>query len=121
LSVLAAIGDIHRFPTPDKLVSYLGLNPSVHQSGDHPAYHGRISKQGRSQARAMLVETIWSIANMPDPLRAFFQRISAKRGKQVAAIATARQADGSDLAHAHQRRGLRMGAASTASVEVSRA
>lgn len=91
MSVLAAIGDISRFPSPEKLVSYLGLNPSVHQSGDHPAYHGHISKQGRSQARAMLVETIWSIANMPGPLRAFFQRISAKRGKQVAAIATARK------------------------------
>jgi len=91
MSVLAAIGDISRFSTPEKLVSYLGLNPSVHQSGDHPAYHGHISKQGRGQARAMLVETIWSIANMPGPLRAFFLRVSAKRGKQVAAIATARK------------------------------
>ncbi|MDM0116684.1 hypothetical protein QTI66_31585 [Variovorax sp. J22R133] len=24
-------------------MSYLGLNPSVHQSGDHPAYHGHIT------------------------------------------------------------------------------
>jgi len=38
-SVLAAIGDIKRFSSPEKLVSYLGLNPSVHQSGDHPAFH----------------------------------------------------------------------------------
>jgi transposase len=91
MSVLAAIGDIRRFPTAERLVSYLGLNPSVHQSGDHAAYHGHISKQGRGQARAMLVETIWSIANMPGPLRAFFRRISAKRGKQVAAVATARK------------------------------
>ena len=29
-SVLAAIGDMHRFSSPEKLVSYLGLNPSVH-------------------------------------------------------------------------------------------
>ena len=29
-SVLAAIGDITRFSSPEKLVSYLGLNPSVH-------------------------------------------------------------------------------------------
>lgn len=36
-SVLAAIGDISRFSSPGKLVSYFGLNPSVHQSGDHPA------------------------------------------------------------------------------------
>lgn len=43
----AAIGDIHRFPHPRKLVGYLGLNPSVRQSGEGPAYHGRITKQGR--------------------------------------------------------------------------
>lgn len=90
-SVLAAIGEISRFSSPEKLVSYLGLNPSVHQSGDHPAYHGHITKQGRGHARAMLVESVWSIAKAPGPLRAFFQRVSAKRGKQVAAVATARK------------------------------
>lgn len=30
-SVLAALGDISRFSFPQKLVSYLGLNPSVDQ------------------------------------------------------------------------------------------
>ncbi len=90
-SVLAAIGDITRFSSPEKLVSYLGLNPCVHQSGDHPAFHGHITKQGRGHARAMLVESVWSIAAAPGPLRAFFNRVSAKRGKQVAAVATARK------------------------------
>ena len=43
---LAAIGDIRRFPSAAKLVGYLGLDPRVRQSGDGPAKHGRISKQG---------------------------------------------------------------------------
>lgn len=90
-SVLAAIGDITRFSSAEKLVSYFGLNPRVYQSGDHPAFHGRITKQGRSQARAMLVEAVWSIKAAPGPLRAFFQRVQAKKGKQVAAVATARK------------------------------
>src|SRR5438105_3157614 len=90
-SVLAAIGDIKRFSSPEKLVSYLGLNPSVHQSGDHPAFHGHITHQGRGQARGMLVEAAWSLAPGPGPLSAFFHRISLKRGKQVAAVATARK------------------------------
>jgi hypothetical protein len=67
-SVLAAIGDIQRFSSPEKLVSYLGLNPSVHQSGDHPAYHGHITHQGRGHARGMLVEAAWSIASSTGPL-----------------------------------------------------
>jgi hypothetical protein len=67
------------------------LNPKVRQSGDRPAYHGKIAKQGRSQARAMLVEAAWSISRQPGPLRAFFNRIRAKKGVHVAATATARK------------------------------
>jgi transposase len=91
VSVLAAIGDIKRFSSPQKLVSYFGLNPKVRQSGDKPAYHGRISKQGRAHARSMLVEAAWVISGVPGPLRAFFVRIRNKRGKSVAAVATARK------------------------------
>lgn len=91
MSVLAAIGEITRFSSPQKLVSYLGLNPRVRQSGERPAFHGRITKQGRAHARAMLVEAAWSVVSGPGPLRAFFLRIKAKRGNQVAAVATARK------------------------------
>ncbi|MGY4473386.1 transposase [Bradyrhizobium sp. USDA 3364] len=37
-SVLASIGDIARFPSPDKLSSYFGLTPRVRQSGEHSAW-----------------------------------------------------------------------------------
>jgi transposase len=53
LAIVAAIGEVRRFDRPEKLVSYLGLNPSVRQSGPGPAYHGRITKQGRGHARGM--------------------------------------------------------------------
>jgi transposase len=91
LSIVAAVGDIERFSSPEKLVSYFGLNPRVRQSGDKPAYHGRITKQGRAHARSMLVEAAWVISGVPGPLRAFFMRIRDKRGKHVAAVATARK------------------------------
>jgi transposase len=91
LSLVAAIGDIARFPDSRRLVSYLGLDPRVRQSGNQPARHGRISKQGRAQARGMLVEAAWACAKTPGPLRAFFLRIRSRRGEQVAAVATARK------------------------------
>jgi transposase len=91
IGLLSAIGDIRRFPRPEKLVSYFGLNPSVYQSGLQPAKHGHISKRGRSYARAMLVEAAWSVAKSPSPLRAFFLRLQARRGQQIAAVATARK------------------------------
>jgi len=89
--VLAAIGDIRRFESPGKLVSYFGLNPRVRQSGLGAAHHGHISKVGRSHARAMLVEAAWAVAKAPGPLHAFFVRIRARRGHQVAAVAVARK------------------------------
>jgi transposase len=91
LALVAAIGDVQRFEAPQKLVSYLGLNPSVRQSGPGPAYHGWITKQGRGHARGMLVEAAWAAARAPGPLRAFFLRVSSRRGQHVAAVATARK------------------------------
>lgn len=91
IGLLSAIGDIGRFRTPGKLVSYFGLNPCVYQSGSQPARHGHISKRGRSYAHAMLVEAAWAAAQSAGPLRAFFLRIKNRRGQQIAAVATARK------------------------------
>jgi len=90
-TVLASIGDVSRFETPQKLSSYFGLTPKVRQSGDGPARHGRISKQGNSAARTMLVEAAWSAKTAPGPLRAFFTRVQKKSGSGAAAVATARK------------------------------
>jgi transposase len=91
LSIVAAVGDFHRFPAAGKLVSYLGLNPRVRQSGGAPASHGRITKQGRAHARGMLVEAAWVAVKTPGPLRAFYERIRSRRGMQIAVVATARK------------------------------
>jgi transposase len=39
----------------------------------------------------MLVEAAWAAAKAPGPLRAFFLRIRARRGHQIAAVAVARK------------------------------
>lgn len=128
VSVVAAVGDFSRFASPDKLVSYLGLNPRVRQSGNAPAVHGRITKAGRSQARGMLVEAAFSAARAPGPLRAFYKRVKDRRGFQVATVATARKltvlcwhlvTTGEDYAfarpslNAHKRRKLELAAGAT--------
>jgi hypothetical protein len=76
--IVAAIGEISRFNSPQKLVSYFGLNPRVRQSGLGAAHHGRVSKIGRNHARAM-VEAAWAAAKGSGPLHAFFVRIRARR------------------------------------------
>ena len=91
VGLVAAIGPVERFPDPDRLVSYLGLNPTVHQSGEGRPRHGRISKQGRTHARTMLVEAAWQAVRGPGPLRAFYQRVARRRGTHIAAVAVARK------------------------------
>jgi transposase len=88
---VATVGDIGRFPSPKRLVSYVGLDPRVRQSGEAPARHGRISKQGSPAARHVLCEAAWIVVRTPGPLRAFYERVRARRGAQIALVATARK------------------------------
>ena len=106
---LAAVGDIRRFENASKLVGYLGLDPKVRQSGDAPATHGRISKQGSAVRRA----TRWSRrrgARSASPGRCTrsISDVRARRGHQIAIVAAARKLAVSVLVHAHPRRGLRL-------------
>src|SRR5450432_683095 len=88
---IAAIGRADRFLTNRKLVAYLGLDPKVRQSGEAPARSGRISKRGSASARWALVEAAWSVVKQPGPLRAFYERLRARRGHGKAIVATARK------------------------------
>ena len=88
---MAAIGDIRRFGDRRKLTAYLGLDPRVRQSGNTPANHGHISKQGSTSARHALVEACWSTVRQPGPIAAFYARIKAKRGHSIAIVAAARK------------------------------
>jgi transposase len=90
-SFMAAIGEPSRFLTSRRLVAYLGLDPKVRQSGEAPARSGRISERGSASARWALVESAWSVVKQPGPLRAFYERLRARRGHGKAIVATARK------------------------------
>jgi transposase len=65
MALMAAIGEISRFPDQRSLVAYLGLDPKVRQSGEEAPRHGRISKRGNAQARTVLVEAGWMALRSP--------------------------------------------------------
>jgi transposase len=87
---MAAIGDIRRFDSPQKLTAYFGLVPRVYQSADS-CHHGRITKQGRSQARWLAVEAAHCMVNSGAPLTASYHRIRRKKSHNVAVVALARK------------------------------
>jgi hypothetical protein len=89
-TLLAALGDITRFPSPDHAAAYLGLVPRVKQSADK-SYCGPITKAGSSQARWMLVQAAQSVGRHPGPLGAFFRKLARRKNRNVAVVATARK------------------------------
>jgi transposase len=89
-SMLAAWGDVKRFPDGDHAASYLGLVPSTRQSAEH-CYHGPITKRGNSQARWMLIEAAQHLDKHPGPLGHFFRRLMKKKNRNVAVVAGARK------------------------------
>jgi transposase len=89
--LLAAIGEVTRFAKPQRLASYFGLVPSTYQSGDSRAFHGRITKRGRAQARWLVIEAAEHLRKSPGPLRSFYQRLAKKRGHNIAVVAVARK------------------------------
>ena len=96
LIILSEIGDIHRFPNEEKLFSYAGVIPTVHQTGEN-TYHGHITKQGSKHLRWILTEAvrihlIWTDRHMIETkISKFYQRICKKKPKNVAATATTRK------------------------------
>jgi transposase len=60
----AEIGDFHRFRHPAQLMSYLGVVPSEHSSGEKRR-RGPITKSGSQHARRLLVESAWPYRRPP--------------------------------------------------------
>jgi transposase len=59
ITIVAEVGDFHRFANPRQLMAYLGLVPCEHSSGSRTA-RGNITKAGNTRARRMLVESAWT-------------------------------------------------------------
>lgn len=59
VTVVAEVGDFHRFDNPRQLMAYLGLTPSEHSSGAS-VRRGGITKAGSGLARRALIEGAWS-------------------------------------------------------------
>src|SRR6266508_4489813 len=92
-TIAAEIGDVERFPTPAKLVSYTGLCPRVRQSGEVDR-RGALSKHGPPYLRWALIEAAHNAIRSYPAYRARAERTRARlgrtRGSAIAAITVAR-------------------------------
>jgi len=88
--ILSEIGNIDRFPSPEKLVSYAGLCPATYQSGKS-IRHGAITKQGSKWLRWIMIEATLHHTRSGGRLGLFYQRMLHRKGVKVARVALARE------------------------------
>jgi len=88
--IIAEVGDVKRFPTARHLCAWAELAPTV-RSSDGKARLGHISRQGSPALRWALTEAAQKIPTGGGPLRAMFERIAKRRGRNIAKVAVARQ------------------------------
>jgi transposase len=90
MTILAAIGDISRFPNAKKLVGYAGLGTRIHDSGmTHSS--GRITKAGRKDLRRAMVNAANHAVEGHPHWQALFARLEPRLGRQKAIVAIARK------------------------------
>ena len=87
--LVAEIGDVSRFRSPDALCSWAGLTPR-HRESDVVVHRGGITKMGSPLVRWAVQEAV-ARYHGGTKLHADFVRIAERRGRQKARIAVARK------------------------------
>lgn len=97
VAFVATLDDVGRFAGAHQVEGFLGLTPTEYSSSEQQR-RGHISKTGNVRLRWLLVEAAWRLLRSTDPrtaaLRAWAERIAARRGRSIAAVALARRLAG---------------------------
>jgi len=90
LAMVLTLGPAERFESGKQVASYFGLIPWEHSSGGKRRL-GRISKQGNSFLRFLLVEAGQTAARYDPQLKRFYRRLAARKNRSLAKVAVARK------------------------------
>jgi transposase len=90
LAMVLTLGPAERFGSAKQVGSYFGLIPSEESSGGKQRL-GRISKQGSSFLRFLLVEAGQTAARLDPHLKRFYRRLAMRKNRSVAKVAVARK------------------------------
>jgi transposase len=87
-TILAEIGDIHRFNRLESLVAYAGIDPAVHSSGEFAGTQAHLSKRGSPYLRRALWLAATSARRFNPDLQEYFER-KTRAGKPYGIVMTA--------------------------------
>ena len=76
--IIAEIGDFDNFSSPDKILAYAGLAPSIYQSGQFTASYSRMEKRGSRYLRYALFNSTKYVCQWDDT---FAEYLAKKRNE----------------------------------------
>jgi transposase len=79
-ALVAYVGDINRFDSPEKLTAYIGLDCRVHESGTSIHGKGYLTKRGNKYLRSVLFNAAFIAQRRNPELKKFFEK-KIKEGK----------------------------------------
>jgi len=88
--IVAELGEIDRFDCHEEAVSYAGLDPTVHQSGETEV-RGSISKEDPAVLRWALIQAATNAVRYDEYLGNFYTRLKERKNHKIAIVATARK------------------------------
>lgn len=80
--ILCELGDLRRFKSVKQLAGYVGLAPSVHQSGDHQRTMGMTPRANRL-LRGYFVEASWQAIRADPVMQAYYRKHQGKNVKRI--------------------------------------
>jgi transposase len=83
--LVAYVGDINRFASPEQLVAYVGVDPRVKQSGTSIHGKGFITKRGSALLRHTLYQAAFVATRYDSELRAYYRK-KRSEGKHHTAV-----------------------------------
>jgi transposase len=92
LTFRAFIDDVTRFGTAARVSAAIGLVPREDSSAER-RHRGHITKAGPGELRSLLIQGAWACwrSHRSASLRAWVERLAARRGRRIAVVALARR------------------------------
>ncbi len=76
--IIAEIGDFSRFDSPDKILAYAGMSPSIYQSGQFNSCHSHMEKRGSRYLRYALFNSAKYVCRWDPTFAAYLEKKRAE-------------------------------------------
>ncbi len=77
-TIISEIGDISRFPSADKLAAYIGIDPTVNQSGEYSSHNAHMSKRGSPYLRRAVWMASMTAVHCDPMFHAYYEKKAAE-------------------------------------------